>query len=229
MAVTDDDGVTGNRQVRQLEERVRELERQLGRKTLENEILKEALAKSGAKNRPCSRGAADGRFPVKTVAKTIGVSRSNLVERPRKSAKPRRRYQKAQDGERRAPCVRVSRERSAACAAAGRRAADLRLSARHGAGEPGTGGHGRAARKPQAHLQAHENPWPSARAPFRAAPRSRPRRQGRRHALEHAFASGLEPVAPLAHCSDGFEFTCWNGEIVRAAFVIDAHNRESIA
>ena len=49
VAVSDDDGVTGNRQVRQLEERVRELERQLGRKTLENEILKETLAKSGAK------------------------------------------------------------------------------------------------------------------------------------------------------------------------------------
>ena len=49
VAVTDDDNVTSNRQVRHLEERVRELERQLGRKTLENEILKEALVKSGAK------------------------------------------------------------------------------------------------------------------------------------------------------------------------------------
>ena len=49
VAVSDDDDVTSNRQVRQLEDRVRELERQLGRKTLENEILKEALAKSGAK------------------------------------------------------------------------------------------------------------------------------------------------------------------------------------
>jgi len=49
VAVTDDDTVTSNRHVRHLEERVRELERQLGRKTLENEILKEALVKSGAK------------------------------------------------------------------------------------------------------------------------------------------------------------------------------------
>lgn len=49
VAVSDDDNVTSNRHVRQLEERVRELERQLGRKTLENEILKEALVKSGAK------------------------------------------------------------------------------------------------------------------------------------------------------------------------------------
>ena len=33
----------------------------------------------------------------------------------------------------------------------------------------------------------------------------------------------------LRWCSDGFEFTCWNGEIVRVAFVIDAHDREAIA
>ena len=33
----------------------------------------------------------------------------------------------------------------------------------------------------------------------------------------------------LRWCSDGLEFTCWNGEIVRAAFIIDAHDREIIA
>ena len=33
----------------------------------------------------------------------------------------------------------------------------------------------------------------------------------------------------LRWCSDGFEFTCWNGEIVRCAFVLDAHDREVIA
>ncbi len=48
-AVQADDGVTGNGEVRRLEERVRELERHLGRKTLEVEILKEALAKSQSK------------------------------------------------------------------------------------------------------------------------------------------------------------------------------------
>jgi transposase len=49
VAVQADDGVTANGDLRRLEERVRELERQLGRKTLEVEILREALAKSGAK------------------------------------------------------------------------------------------------------------------------------------------------------------------------------------
>lgn len=49
VAVSNDDEVTSNKLVRQMEERIRELERQLGRKTLEVEILKEALDKSRAK------------------------------------------------------------------------------------------------------------------------------------------------------------------------------------
>src|SRR3954451_11316383 len=30
-------------------------------------------------------------------------------------------------------------------------------------------------------------------------------------------------------CSDGFEISCWNGDLVRLAFIIDAHDREIIA
>ena len=33
----------------------------------------------------------------------------------------------------------------------------------------------------------------------------------------------------LRWCSDGFEFTCWNGEVIRAAFILDTHDREAIA
>jgi len=49
VAVSEDDDVTSNRAVRQMEDRIRELERQLGRKTLEVEILKEALDKTRSK------------------------------------------------------------------------------------------------------------------------------------------------------------------------------------
>ena len=45
-AVDSDEPVVGSSEVRRLEERVRELERLLGRKTMENEILREALAKA---------------------------------------------------------------------------------------------------------------------------------------------------------------------------------------
>ena len=33
----------------------------------------------------------------------------------------------------------------------------------------------------------------------------------------------------LRWCSDGFEITCWNGDLVRIVFIIDAHDREIIA
>ena len=49
VAVTGDDDVTSNKTVRQMENRIRELERQLGRKTLEVEILKEAVDRSQVK------------------------------------------------------------------------------------------------------------------------------------------------------------------------------------
>jgi transposase len=49
VAVTGDDDVTSNKKVRQMENRIRELERQLGRKTMEAEILREALDRSRAK------------------------------------------------------------------------------------------------------------------------------------------------------------------------------------
>ena len=49
-----DEPVVGNSEVKKLEERVRELERMLGRKTLEAEILREALSKAQSK-KPISR------------------------------------------------------------------------------------------------------------------------------------------------------------------------------
>lgn len=33
----------------------------------------------------------------------------------------------------------------------------------------------------------------------------------------------------LRWCSDGFEFHCWNGEVVRGAFIIDVHDLEIIS
>ena len=53
-AVAADEDVVGGSQVRGLEKRVRELERLLGRKTMENEILKEALELARPK-KPVSR------------------------------------------------------------------------------------------------------------------------------------------------------------------------------
>ena len=76
-AVRADDVVIGAGKVRQLEERIRELERMLGRKTLEVEILKEALATARAKKAAVALAVARcGQFPMKAVADTPGVARS---------------------------------------------------------------------------------------------------------------------------------------------------------
>ena len=48
-ALRSDGPVVSDAEVRRLEERVRELKRQLGRRTLEVEILKEALARARSK------------------------------------------------------------------------------------------------------------------------------------------------------------------------------------
>ena len=52
VAVADDDEVTSNRVVRQVDERIRELERQLGRKTMEVGILKGEAEPNLGKARP---------------------------------------------------------------------------------------------------------------------------------------------------------------------------------
>ena len=49
IAVRADDDVVAASEIKRLQHQVRELERQLGRKTMEAEILKEALARSQAK------------------------------------------------------------------------------------------------------------------------------------------------------------------------------------
>ncbi|WP_299823312.1 transposase, partial [uncultured Jannaschia sp.] len=49
MAVESNEPVVGASEVRKLEDRVRDLEHLLGRKTIENEILREALVKAGQK------------------------------------------------------------------------------------------------------------------------------------------------------------------------------------
>ena len=73
-AVRADEDVVAASEVRRLEERVRDLERLLGRKTMEVEILKEALDLcTGKKTDLAVALAASRRYPVKTVAQTLGV------------------------------------------------------------------------------------------------------------------------------------------------------------
>ena len=65
------------------QEQIRELQRLLCKKTLEVEILKEALeVAAGPKKHPVAVAvAAEGRFPMTTVCETVDVARSNVAER----------------------------------------------------------------------------------------------------------------------------------------------------
>src|SRR4051794_16079698 len=51
---------------------------------------------------------------------------------------------------------------------------------------------------------------------------------GRRRAREHD-GKIITIRSNIRWCADALEFTCWNGEIVRMAFVLDCHDREVIA
>jgi transposase len=79
-AVRADDDVVAASEKRRLEERVRELERLLGRKTTEVEILKEPSNSRGQKNRSCCRAR---RFPE--IPREAGQRdpRRGALERPR--------------------------------------------------------------------------------------------------------------------------------------------------
>lgn len=90
-AVQADEPVVGQTQVRDLEKRVRELERVAG-----------AEDPGGGTAKKTDVAAAvvewsQGRFAMTTIASTLGVARSNLAERLARTSKPRGCYHKAED------------------------------------------------------------------------------------------------------------------------------------
>jgi hypothetical protein len=98
-AVRSDELVVGCSEVRRLEEGIRDLERLLGRKTLNIEILREALAKSESKNQACGSCRSRRAVPIKAVGDTLGIALSHLHDKVDSASKPRRPYRKAEDGE----------------------------------------------------------------------------------------------------------------------------------
>lgn len=127
---------------------------------------------------------------MKTVADTLGVSRSNLIERLQGRAKPRRRYHKAHDA---ALLVRLRRLVDARPTYGYRRITAL-LKRELAAEGLAPVNHTRTYRMMQIHgllLERHSGTRP-----------------GRSH-------DGKVVVmrSNLRWCSDGLEVACWNGEI----------------
>ncbi|WP_445977869.1 IS3 family transposase [Sphingomonas fuzhouensis] len=207
VAIVGDDDVTSNRQVREMEARIRELERQLGRKTLEVEILKEALERSRPKKGELAHAlAAAGDYPVSLVASTLGVGRSTVYDRLTGSTKTRGPYTKADD-------------------------ADLLPRIRQIAAQRPTYGYRRIAAVLNRQQRAEGLVPVNHKRVYRIMAANR-LLLARRYTERTDYGHDGVVVAirsNLRWCSDGFEFTCWNGEVVRGAFIIDAHDREIIA
>lgn len=143
---------------------------------------------------------------MSAVAETLGVSRSNLHDRANGKTKPRRRYHKAQD------------------------AAVLPLIERLVTARP-TYGYRRITAVLNRQLRSqglapvnHKRIYRIMKANSLLLARKYTERP------EHTHDGKVVVLrSNLRWCSDGFEFTCWNGDIIRGAFIIDACDREVIA
>ena len=143
---------------------------------------------------------------MKAVAQILGVSRSNLHEPQNGSTKPRRSYHKTQD------------------------AAVLPRIERLVAKRP-TYGYRRITAVLNRELTAeglapanHKRVYRIMKTNSLLLERSGFDRPERTH-----DGKVIMMRSNLRWCSDGLEFTCWNGDVIRAAFLIDAHDREIIA
>lgn len=143
---------------------------------------------------------------MKAVADALEVARSHLHEKVRRLAKPRGSYRKPDDG-------------------------DLLPLIRRLVDERPTYGYRRITALANRELVKTGKPMANHKRIFRIMrqngmllARHTGRRKGRLH-------DGKVVVmrSNLRWCSDGFEISCWNGDLVRLAFIIDAHDREIIA
>jgi transposase InsO family protein len=143
---------------------------------------------------------------MKAVAETFAVSRSNLFERTRGHRKPRGGYRKATD----ALLLPLVQELVETRPTYGYRRVTALLNRRLRAEGKAQVNHKRVYRLMKAHglLLA--------------------RHTAARRAMVHD-GKVIVMRSNLRWCSDALEFSCWNGEVIRAAFVLDAHDREVIA
>ena len=143
---------------------------------------------------------------MKTVSATLGVARSNVVER-RDSRRPQRGPQE--------------------------RPGDVELAGeiRRFVDERPTYGYRRVAALLKRERRSDGLPPVNAKRVYRLMKKHGlllERHTGRQRAREHDGQ-----VATIRSncrwCSDTLEFACWNGEVVRVAFALDCHDREAIS
>lgn len=143
---------------------------------------------------------------MKAVAQTLGVARSNLIDRLQGRTRPRQGYHKAED----AGLVPLIMALVAARPTYGYRRITAILNRQLRSDGAAPVNHKRVYRIMKAHNLLLARKYSE-----------RP---------EHIHDGKVIVMrSNLRWCSDGFEFTCWNGDVIRGAFLIDAHDREIIA
>jgi putative transposase len=143
---------------------------------------------------------------VKTIAETLGVARSNLIERRDDT----RRKRGPQD-----------------------RPGDLDLSAdiRRLVDRRPTYGYRRIAALLKRERRSDGLAPVNTKRVYRLMKKHGlllERHTGRRRPREHD-GQVATIRSNVRWCSDGLEFTCWNGQVVRVAFALDCHDREVIS
>ena len=140
------------------------------------------------------------------VTDTLGVCRSNLRDRLNGSAKPRRSYHKAQDATVLPRIQRLVAKRP-------------------------TYGYRRITALLNRELRTEGLAAINHKRVYRIMARNSLllERSGFVRPERNHDGKVIMMRSNLRWCSDGLEFTCWNGEVIRLAFLIDAHDREIIS
>ncbi|MEI7073334.1 MULTISPECIES: IS3 family transposase [Pectobacterium] len=205
-AIAAGDDVVSVAEVKALEKKVKQLEQMLGRKTMEAEILRDALEIAQSKKVDIAHAiAATGRYPLIRITQVLQVSRSNLYERLSGQRLPRMaRYSKEADEELLPSIRQICSQRSTN----GYRRVTAHLNRRLKEG-------GRRVNPKRIYrIMKHHN---------LLLAKSGHEKKHRNH-----IGSVITLKPDTRWCSDGFEIRCWNREVVRVVFSLDCCDREVI-
>ncbi|MHC8375398.1 IS3 family transposase [Pseudomonas sp. MDT1-16] len=186
---------------------IRELQRMLGKKTMEAEILKEAVEIARSRKLDCALTLVAGGRPVKLVSECLGVARSQLTVRIKQSVSPKVRRSRPVDDA--ALVVEIQQQVSELPSYGYRRVWGLLRRARETQSLPAINVK-RVYRVMRDHNLLLER---------RIKQPGMPRRHEGRIAVE---------TSDTRWCSDGFEFRCEDGAKLSVTFALDCCDREAI-
>nr|WP_156408334.1 IS3 family transposase [Pseudomonas sp. Root9] len=186
---------------------IRELQRMLGKKTMEAEILKEAVEIARSRKLDCALTLVAGGRPVKLVSECLGVARSQLTVRIKQSVSPQvRRSRPVDDAE---LVVEIQQQVSELPSYGYRRVWGLLRRAREIQSLPAINVK-RVYRVMRDHNLLLER-------------RIKQPGVARRHEGRIAVQT-----SNTRWCSDGFEFRCEDGAKLSVTFALDCCDREAI-